>query len=202
MPKMQQPNYIYWIGHLTKSVRKAPLDHNQGSINQTLSPRWQQPSCQILQFTKNSESQHPLQTYCICMWHIYLQITQISNQNSSNILWQQFLICQRQQRISQISQRTKGSSRCQCPFHQHFSTSSPWRHKQEIYRTINQKETEHFLGNTCFIPKDKVISLLELVVNNCVFSFLENSTNTSKDLQWVSMYLQSLLTFTWHTLKD
>ena len=36
---------------------------------------------------------------------------------------------------------------------------------------INQTGTEHFLGNTCFIPKDKVISLLQLVLNYSVFSF-------------------------------
>ena len=28
---------------------------------------------------------------------------------------------------------------------------------------------ENFLEHTCFIPKDKVISLLELVLNNCAF---------------------------------
>ena len=32
---------------------------------------------------------------------------------------------------------------------------------------------ENFLEHTYFIPKDKLISLLELVLNNCVFSFQE-----------------------------
>ena len=36
---------------------------------------------------------------------------------------------------------------------------------------INQIGTEHFLENTCFMPKDKIISLLELVLNSQVFSF-------------------------------
>ena len=36
---------------------------------------------------------------------------------------------------------------------------------------INQIGIEHFLENTCFMPKDKVISLLELVLNSLVFSF-------------------------------
>ena len=36
---------------------------------------------------------------------------------------------------------------------------------------INQEGMENFLEHTCFIPKYKLISLLELVLNNCVFSF-------------------------------
>ena len=36
---------------------------------------------------------------------------------------------------------------------------------------MNQKGSEHFYENTCFMPKYKVTSLLELVVNNCAFSF-------------------------------
>ena len=32
---------------------------------------------------------------------------------------------------------------------------------------------ENFLEHTCFIPKDKLISLLELVLNNRFFSFQE-----------------------------
>ena len=36
---------------------------------------------------------------------------------------------------------------------------------------INQIGIEHFHNNTCFMPRDKVISLLELVLNSQVFSF-------------------------------
>ena len=33
---------------------------------------------------------------------------------------------------------------------------------------------ENLLEHTCFLPKDKNISLLELVLNNCDFSLQEN----------------------------
>ena len=41
------------------------------------------------------------------MWHIHLEISQIPNQNPSTVIWQQFLMCQRLQSISQISEGTK-----------------------------------------------------------------------------------------------
>ena len=41
--------------------------------------------------------------------------------------------------------------------------------KRKFTQYINQKGTEHFLQTTCFIPKDKHISLFELVLINCVF---------------------------------
>ena len=43
--------------------------------------------------------------------------------------------------------------------------------KQIFKDHINQAGIENFLEHTCFIPKEKVISLLELLLNNCVFSF-------------------------------
>ena len=49
--------------------------------------------------------------------------------------------------------------------------------------------------------KEKVISLLELVLNKCVFSCQENSTINSKVLQLVPLYVQSMPTFTWNILK-
>ena len=36
---------------------------------------------------------------------------------------------------------------------------------------INQAGMDSFLGHTCFIPKDKVISILEIVLNNYILSF-------------------------------
>ena len=87
-------------------------------------------------------SKHPLQTYGIRTWHVHLQVSQIHNQNSSAVLWLQFLICQRQQRISQMSEWTKGNSRwifgifwCQYLF-----TSIPVPVALEV---INRKFTQH-----------------------------------------------------------
>ena len=83
----------------------------------------------------------------------HLWIGKIPNQNSSSILRQQFLICQRQQRITRISERTRCSYKwnfgifwCQCPIHQHFSTNSPWSYKQEIDRTNKPKRSWTFSG--------------------------------------------------------
>ena len=59
---------------------------------------------------------------------------------------------------------------------------------------------ENILDNTCFISKDKVISLLELVLNNCVFFFRKSSNKNSKELQLVPLCLQSLPKFTLNTL--
>ena len=40
---------------------------------------------------------------------------------------------------------------------------------------MSQEEMENFLEHTCFIPKDKLISLLALVLKNYVFSFMGKS---------------------------
>ena len=66
---------------------------------------------------------------------------------------------------------------------------------------INQEGMENFLVHTCFILRDKCMSLLELGLKNCVFSFQGNSTGNSKELQWVHIYLQSLPISMWNTLK-
>ena len=42
---------------------------------------------------------------------------------------------------------------------------------RRLPKHINENEGEQILENTCYIPKDTVIYLLELVLNNCVFSF-------------------------------
>ena len=59
------------------------------------------------------------------------------------------------------------------PIHQHSSTSSPWSNQQKIHGTHRWKRNWTFLGKTCFITKNKVISPLESDLNSCVFSFQE-----------------------------
>ena len=44
---------------------------------------------------------------------------------------------------------------------------------RKLTENIKQTGTEHFLENYCFIPKDKIIFLLELVLNKCVFFFFQ-----------------------------
>ena len=66
---------------------------------------------------------------------------------------------------------------------------------------INEIGTEHSLENTCFIHKDKVISLLELVLTNYVFSFRGIFYQQLQGAAIGSLYLLLLPTFTWNTLK-
>ena len=49
--------------------------------------------------------------------------------------------------------------------------NNPLSHRQEIYRTYKPNMKGKFLEHTHFIPKDKGISLLGLVIKNCVFFF-------------------------------
>ena len=116
--------------------------------------------------------------YSISMWSIYKLVkflTKILQWYCGNNF--SFV---KQQRISWISERTKGSSRwnftifwCQYPFHQYSCMSIPWNHKQEIYRTYKPIRNGKLSGTYLLHTKDKVISLLELVLYNCVFSFQE-----------------------------
>ena len=46
------------------------------------------------------------------------------------------------------------------------------------------KRPEHFVKNACFIPQDKVITLLELLLNNCAF-YIQG--NFYQQLQRVAM---------------
>ena len=94
------------------------------------------------------------------------------------LLWLQILNCHRQQRISWVSQTTKGSSRGefsifwhQWPYHQYPVPVAFEVIKRKFTQNINQIRTGHFLENTSFTPKDKVIYPLEPVLNNCVFFF-------------------------------
>ena len=43
--------------------------------------------------------------------------------------------------------------------------------KRKFTDHINQKGIENLLQHTCFIPQDKCISFMELVLKNCTFSF-------------------------------
>ena len=61
--------------------------------------------------------------------------------------------------------------RCNCTIYQHSSASSPGSDKQKLTVHISHERLQDFLEHSHSIPKDKIITLLELVLNNCVFSF-------------------------------
>ena len=75
-----------------------------------------------------------------------------------------------------------------------------------IYRKlsthISQEGLQAFLGHSHSIPKDKIISLLDLVLINCVFSFQHKFY---KQLQGSAMVYQSpqlSQILIWNTLKN
>ena len=66
---------------------------------------------------------------------------------------------------------------------------------------INQEGRENFLEHTCFILKDKLISLLELVFYNCVFSsqgkFYQQLQRSSNGFTSISSDCQYLYGIPW-----
>ena len=71
---------------------------------------------------------------------------------------------------------------------------------------IKDPEAKHkysysFRHNTIGLEKDEVMQLLKLVLENCVFTFQDNSLNSYTVLLWVPPALQWLPTFIWSILK-
>ena len=68
---------------------------------------------------------------------------------------------------------------------------------------IDKKRSENILGkNTCFISKDKVLSTYGISSKQLSLLCQENSTNSSKELQWVPQDSQLLLMSMQGTLKN
>ena len=61
---------------------------------------------------------------------------------------------------------------------------------------LNQTGMENSMELTCIIPEDEVISLLELLLKNCVFFFQEKFYQQLQGAAMGSLYLHSLPTFT------
>ena len=63
---------------------------------------------------------------------------------------------------------------------------------------IDQRVTDYFLENTCYMPK---VILLWKWYSTVSSPSRKYYTTNSKYLQWVALYLKSLLTFTWNILE-